>query len=973
MRRGSGFITWMILFMISRGFAAFAQGPSLIRYSIDDGLPSNMVYSVIQDSKGFLWFATDRGIARFNGLSFERFSTFDGLADNESFNITEDYNERLWISAYNGTLCYFKDGKFHTAENTPFLKLPFKSEPIMTTVCRDSSVFFSFVDRSKYAKIKDGKLKIIDLKKLNGQLDIDHLISFLVKDVGAYDLVYKDQIVSIDSAGKILNTRFLKANSQYHLFYNDQSQVYLFSEHNLYNAKEELLCHFATHIDIGKTPLLRIRKIGNDYFFCSQDGLFINGTTKILDGKQVSGIAMDLSGNYWITTLKYGVYKMSRDFKEVREFSNVYSGPVLYAETLPNYLFFLTYINKNLNWIATNQTETVTGVAKTGDKIHKFPNMDSARSFFSFIRGTDVITRWVLKNGQLSNFNLHDEAISVRNVYTDGGYYNIVNYNSVLRIKHDDKGALVPGSDRLLFLNKAGTKIFAYAMDNHNFLWCSTVDSIYKIKDGIIYPQPQYHYAFRQIGTMGNYLIGVNDENKMIICNNVGDRVYTDSASNMDCIWDKIYRLDSNRAIISTNNYYRLLTVKASAGKPDFTLSIIENQFIPQQAELICCDSSNCYFLKNGSVTAIGLKQLLETPPAPKVYIMSLTTVKGSYAINSPVYISYGESKNISIKFNPLSFDRAKLKYEFSISKDGSESWGPVSTNELNLFNVDYGQHTIKVRVSGLSGKPAYDTFTLIVARPFWATWWFVAICCLAVIISMILTIWLTSSRILKKRKKKFETEIKYQTSEFKALNALMNPHFIFNSLNNIQGLINDDNKESANQYLTIFSQLVRQNMHNISQELISVEKEMILVTNYLHLEQLRFKAHLNFFIDIEDGIDLHDIFIPPLLIQPIVENAVKHGILPMQSEESYVHIRLKEQDDELHIEVEDNGVGITYAQQHKRTLHESTGLANIQKRIEHLKMIHNQDISLSITDITDDQDRVTGTLAVIKISASNH
>ncbi len=522
-------------------------------------------------------------------------------------------------------------------------------------------------------------------------------------------------------------------------------------------------------------------------------------------------------------------------------------------------------------------------------------------------------------------------------------------------------------------MNKDVPKIFASVRDNNGFIWCATADSVYKFKDGIVYPQPQYGTGFRHMGILGSYLIGVTEENRMFICNNAGGKVYLDSANQVDCIWDKIYPMDSTHAIISTNNYYRLLTVEPSNGKPRFTISIIENLFIPQQAEAICFDKSACYFLKNGSVIIVRLDQLLRTQPEPKVYIMSLTTGKGRYPVSAPVYLSYKESRSIKIQFSPLSFERSELKYEFSISDDGVDNWAKVSTTELNLFNVDYGSHNIKVRVTGLTGQPAYDEFTLIVARPFWAEWWFVAICGLLIVSAMILMTWLISARILKKRKLKFETEIKYQTSEFKALNALMNPHFIFNSLNNIQGLINDDNKEAANQYLTIFSQLVRQNMHNISKELITVEREMVLVTNYLHLERLRFKSHLNFFIDIEDGIDLQDILIPPLLIQPIVENAVKHGILPRQSEESYVHIRLKEEDDELYIEVEDNGVGISYALQHKSNLHESTGIDNIRKRIAHLKAIHRQEISLVIEDMLDDEGKVAGTLAVIRISAAIH
>ena len=84
----------------------------MLHYTVDEGLPSNTIYDIYRDSKGFLWFATDKGVANYNGLRFETFTTSDGLPDNEIFLFKEDYEGRLWLSTYNGELCYYKDGIF---------------------------------------------------------------------------------------------------------------------------------------------------------------------------------------------------------------------------------------------------------------------------------------------------------------------------------------------------------------------------------------------------------------------------------------------------------------------------------------------------------------------------------------------------------------------------------------------------------------------------------------------------------------------------------------------------------------------------------------------------------------------------------------------------------------------------------------------------------------------------------------------
>ena len=123
-----------------------AQDFPMRHFDIDDGLPSNTVYEIYRDSKGLLWIATDKGIARFNGVKFEKFTMSDGLADNEVFFFQEDYFGRVWIATYNGELCYFQDGIFHNPINTPFLKLPFKTSNFIHYIVpqQDSTVIIGF-------------------------------------------------------------------------------------------------------------------------------------------------------------------------------------------------------------------------------------------------------------------------------------------------------------------------------------------------------------------------------------------------------------------------------------------------------------------------------------------------------------------------------------------------------------------------------------------------------------------------------------------------------------------------------------------------------------------------------------------------------------------------------------------------------------------------------------------------------------
>src|SRR5579872_5020317 len=148
-------IALIVLVEMFVGVTTVAQEFPMLHYIKEDGLPSNTVYGAYRDSKGFIWFATDNGIARYNGLKFEIFTIYDGLPDNEIFFFFEDPSGRLWIAAYNGQLCFYKDDTFHTAQNTPWLKVA-KTYPHIAdfSVEYDSSIIIQPFDYTVFYTVK---------------------------------------------------------------------------------------------------------------------------------------------------------------------------------------------------------------------------------------------------------------------------------------------------------------------------------------------------------------------------------------------------------------------------------------------------------------------------------------------------------------------------------------------------------------------------------------------------------------------------------------------------------------------------------------------------------------------------------------------------------------------------------------------------------------------------------------------------
>jgi two-component sensor histidine kinase len=514
-------------------------------------------------------------------------------------------------------------------------------------------------------------------------------------------------------------------------------------------------------------------------------------------------------------------------------------------------------------------------------------------------------------------------------------------------------------------------KIFGIAKDAGNKVWYSTVNEMYRIENGSGTPQPQFkNNVFRFFDFFGGYLIGCTHHNQLAVCKNVANNIRMDSIPAQNCIWDNLYRLDSNHVLVATNNLYRLITLGPANTSATYSIMTVENPFLPLRAEAICSDRTNCYFFKNGSVTSIPISSILRQPEPPKLFYRFLKTGPKAYDIKQDLQIPFSESKNITINFSALACGGKDISYQYSLSRNDINNWRDISGEEIDLVNTGWGSHIIKIRARSLSSDWSQPViFALEVDRPFWATWWFVALTILAGAGMVALFVRLRFLHLFAKREKEHDTQVKFMKSEYKALNALMNPHFIFNTLNNVQGLVNRNDKLAANEYLRVFADLVRQNMHNISKEMITLQKEVDLVNNYLRIEKLRFKELLNYSVEVDDSVDLAEIMVPPLLLQPLVENSIKHGILPLESTLGIIRIHIYAENGVLFIEVTDNGIGLSKA---KKQQHESFGLGNIEKRIEQLSIILNKKIEFHLGEEKNAAGEHEWTKAVISMPMSD-
>ena len=269
---------------------------------------------------------------------------------------------------------------------------------------------------------------------------------------------------------------------------------------------------------------------------------------------------------------------------------------------------------------------------------------------------------------------------------------------------------------------------------------------------------------------------------------------------------------------------------------------------------------------------------------------------------------------------------------------------------------------------------PAAFSFTI--TAPFWRMWWFRGL-------SMIILagiIWSVFYVRIRGLKRKNELARKIDQMRLEALRLQMNPHFIFNSMNSIQHYINSNEKKLANIYLSKFADVMRMIIDYLQKAFIPVIIDINALELYIQLEQLRFENKFDYKIEIDPIIDVENSSIPPMIIQPYVENAIIHGLLNLPEQQGgkikkgEVNIILRLENNVINCVVEDNGIGRKRAGELKKRQksHKPVGMENTEARLRALNMLEKNKLDVNIVDLADKSGKALGTRVEIKIPLRN-
>lgn len=360
--------------------------------------------------------------------------------------------------------------------------------------------------------------------------------------------------------------------------------------------------------------------------------------------------------------------------------------------------------------------------------------------------------------------------------------------------------------------------------------------------------------------------------------------------------------------------------------------------------------------------------------------------------------ISYSELKNtinnydvlrkITLNYTENSIDlifaargvSGKDTIEFAYQLEGFDNdWSVVHYSlmdeRLNLAqysNLSPGTYTFRVKVK--KGNEDWQKkkaeLVIIIKPPFWQTWWFWAIIISGIGLFIGFILWWRVRVVKKREKEKYAHEKQILELEAKALRAQMNPHFIFNCLNSIKSLIQQHEEEKSITYLTTFSKLIRTLFNNADKKEISLYDEIETCKYYLQLESMRFDTKFSYALTVDEEIDLKSVQVPALIIQPFIENAIWHGIVP-RGNGGHISLNVAKKGSVIEISIDDDGIGREASMQNKSSsnlAHQSKGVNLTQSRLELDNLLQQRQASLETIDKKDKNGTATGTKVIITI-----
>jgi ligand-binding sensor domain-containing protein/two-component sensor histidine kinase len=963
---------------------ASAQEPVYRHFTNQNGLPSSEVYDVLQSKEGYIWFATNYGVVRFDGLNFRVFDKQDGLPENAVFNMQKDPSGRIWFNAFNGSLAYWDGKQIKPYKNNKQLSAYISSQGLTTTVFvsydiqRDGSILFDLFGKGRHRVTVDGVItcekrtedaQFFDLTLLeNGRVLFNSPINTTVPTLRIVrgdsitvvnnDIAVKDFVVS-----KLF--RAIHYQDKVYFSYNNLvMQICEDSSKNIYSFDYRILS-----IKIDKLGRLWVGTINGGIFMF--DDLNLNTEpVNYLQGNSISNIYFDHEDGIWLTSTNNGVfYYPTLNISKLMIETGLPSSRIIDIEIEPSGKIWLGLDRGHLLTISKDHANKMYQIDSKNECEISCIKWDDDQKKLFIGTSTDL---YYSKNEIIRPHPYNDKSdirhkttrfSAVKDIAQDEktGDYWMGKYSGISNLTHNGDVTFISKKE-----NGFDERIEAVEVDDNGTIWLGSLRGLWQFKDSAFVHldtlSPLLGERISAIKSMHDTLILGTRGNGLILLTK--DSIYQ-FTSQHGLAGNSINALEIGQGFIFAGSNLGVSAIerKTLASNPKIINITASSGLTSNEITSLFLQDDLVYVGTSGGLNVFNLASLQPPKNFFPLLITRMTVNETEVDMQQNLEIEF-ENNAIEIDYFAISFrNKGKITYRYRLVGI-HDDWIENQRTNVQFPYLPPGKYIFEVTSRNLNGEwnPEPTTLAFVVLKPYWQTWWFISLIILFTI-SILWTWYLLRVRAIKQKNKLLQDIYKYQQE---ALIGQMNPHFLFNALNTVQRYILENDKIASSRYLSRFAGLMRKTLENSQNKTISVQAEIEALNLYLELEVARYKDKFDFEIVAEPGFNPFTSKIPVFIIQPLVENAIWHGLMTSKRHGKLKVIFVKEHD-ELICKVIDNGIGREEASKLKnQDDKKSMGTSIIQKRLNLLNLHEKQHIQIKYIDLTDESGLAQGTEVVI-------
>lgn len=948
-------------------FGVNAQEYNYFHYDLKDGLSGLTVYTAVQDKDGFMWFGTDAGLSRFDGAQFKNFTTNDGLPDNEVLKLYADSKNRLWILSFSHIISYYQNGKIHSPNNDSLLrKITLSSEPV--DIREDKYGNIVLLENTAF-HIVDDKGNVQSYKKINGvgfwslNLGINMSGNVVVSVISEKLFSYGWATAELDGTkltGKVvLVSSVSKYITRLSILFRENIEVYReFDKIYVRNKKDSVRQVLRVPVNFNGLSYI------SDSLFTlnSDDTVFLYNSNqkricdKFIMGKVVNCCIRDSEGNFWFATSGYGVYRLTSNV--IRNYNlSVENVPMSVYALYKNDTCLFAGTNRSLLWSIDRQNKMSPVAISEGPGAGMINNIIENRQHLMFGSSFGLFCYYKGIQQQIGLSFSSKSFCKYRDTLLLSTNRNVIRVDAFKHVIYDT-----------IWTNRSTC---AYRFDNKYFI--GALDGLYMIDNDKLFffmgkKEPLLSSRVSAltgsgdtlwVGTFGNGVMAYNNGRVVL---HIGENNGLTSNNCRALYFDKgILWVATDKGLNGVSLDSGHYNISTYATKDGLNCGIINCLLEKNDTVYLGTPYGIIYFNPN-EVNNVSIAALL---------INSIKSKQSSWTPDAREIVLKPQDNSLRIDFSCISFkSQGDIRYYYRISGLDT-NWKTTRENILDYASLPSGSYLLELyAINAFGVKSNVVRLNVTVEKPFYFTTWFIII----VIAAIIVVVWLTTNRRIRKimRRESEKTVLQKKISDLEqlALRSQMNPHFIFNCLNSIQQYVFDKNVIDANRFISGFSSLIRQTLDLSSKKLITLEEEIKYLDTYIKLEHARFEHSFQYRITADKSLQPEQLYLPSLLLQPFVENSIRHGIRNLKGTNGKILITFSAEGAYLLCIIEDNGVGRKVATQLKGlggSNYDSRGLSLVQQRIDALNAVNSEKISIKVEDV-DPSQLNTGTRVIIHL-----